>query len=216
MSLFIQFQIFCLYNLGWRPNQDEYAIYAPKTFRVTNRATRVVDTHLEVTIPEGTHANVVAPPHGTFKTNDLSVKGHTILSGCKPLMVRLNNHGMTDRWINKGEIIGYLTLQKAPPQISCTEMKKLNPTMVSACQETASSGGGEGAPTSEISEHATSTVELITTHQAEQTDHPPLRGIPGVNMPIQYPRRRTREETPEERKKRRAENAAMCDKEHRP
>ena len=67
-----------------QPNQDEYAIYAPKTFRITNRATRVVDTHLEVTIPEGTHANVVAPPHGTFKTNDISVKGHTILSGCKP------------------------------------------------------------------------------------------------------------------------------------
>ena len=131
-------------------------------------------------------------------------------------MVRLNNHGMTDRWINKGEIIGYLTIQKAPPQISCTEIRKIDPTMVSACQETASSDGGEGALTSEISEQASSTVELITTHQAEQTDHPPLRGIPGVNMPIQYPRRWTREETPEERKKRRAENAEMCYKEHRP
>ena len=49
-----------------RPNQDEYAIYAPKTFQVTNRDTRVVDTHSEVTIPEGTHANVVTPPHGIF------------------------------------------------------------------------------------------------------------------------------------------------------
>ena len=93
-----------------------------------------------------------------------------------------------DWWINKGEVIGYLTLQKAPPQISCTEIRKINPPMVSVCQETASSGRGEGALASEISEQATSTVELITTHQAEQTDHPPLRGLPGVNMPIQYPR----------------------------
>ena len=180
------------------PNKTIYAVHAPKTTHLLARTSKFIDTQLEVTIPPSKQGNVVPPPPKTLPSEHVSVVPHGLIAGTRPLCVHIRNNSNDDQYIHQGEIIAHLELKPAFVPFTCNETRTVSPSTSTACQETVHSVGG------------------VITETSSSFPNTPITKIPGINSEIQYPKRGSKEETPEERRKRIAENKTMCEREHRP